>query len=1359
MRKIYFLPCFIIILVLGIKSEGLAQTYFRSAQTGLWDVPGTWEASSDGLTNWALSASAPNSDANTITIRGGDTVTISNSITIDQAVVASGGVLNLATGSSSLLTINDGPGNDIIVQDGGIFKHNITGNILPTFNGSAILEIQHGGILEAATNNGNASNYANIDSVAASKVIWADSAIFNWNNTGNPTWGGTYFPALPAIPIFKFTKSVSIGGTNPTVVNGLLEAIAEISLQRSSRKTFRNGITGTGRVAATALNGGQFIINGTTAILGGTGDLVLGSGLLIDQGTIVTMTSNKKITKYTNGTGTSTGLITNSGIIIAGDYVITGDSRVQIDGTVKTTNVNGLSGGPNTTFATGETVNAFGTSSSIEYNRNGDQIVTTPLTYKNLIISGSGIKTAATGADIFVSGALNIMSAATFALNGSNHLKLNGGGTLNINTNAIFDNGGESEVSGGSSPKINIYGTFVTRNAKGLSGSSGTSIPGATAQSPTIAVNIYSGSTIDYGKFGDQDVSSRDDYKNLTFSGSGVKIIPTCRPIGTVTIKDNAIADASNKTFGDTTATILTMTGGKFKVGGTGTKPDIKGTYNLSGGIIEFTNSGRTRQTIRSPLTYINIEVSGSNVFNSSGITTLTDNGSFTIKTGGIYENSGDRIDGIKGNQTFTMEAGSTFITGVKGGFSGSDSAALYNIENLVIDPKSTIIFNRMGNQTITPLAYPTLLLKGSGTKTVATGTVAISPAADSVVIDTTVVFKVSSGAKADFNNRPVIIHSDSTGTGIIGEIADGSSALLNATNVTVERFIPKRRAFRFISPSVTTTTSIKDNWMEGAVNPDINTIKDPHPGFGTNITGRNPAANGFDATITTNPSLFKYNTAVQRWDSVPNTSGSLSAGEAYSILVRGDRSTDMRTNNPDTTNTILRATGTLYAGTYSPVLSNSAGKYTFIGNPYASPVDFKKMWQNSTNVNPSYYVWDPRLNTRGAYVSWNVVSNAKSNLASDVSKDIQPGQAVFVQTKDSSFASIDFKEEYKSIGNTKVFGRDPSLISILSIQLLLSANEAPGNCADGAVSFFSTNFSTSLSDEDSYKFTNSDENLAINHNDTSLSMEGRPQVTADDTIPLKIWQFRQKSYYLKLTANNFSLGLTAFVKDAYLHKETSVDLSSVTLFPFTVDTAVAASSAKDRFSVVFKYGSILPLTLTNVKAYQKDNVIQVDWIAEAETNIESYEVEKSVDGQTFHKVTGVTAKGNNAVTQIYGWLDENANTGNNFYRIKIIEKSGAVKYSGTINVKVSSLNSSITISPNPVKTDVIILRFSNIEKGRYTVNVYNNLGQKLYNDRIEHTALSAIYTLKPKRRIPKGVYRLAISKENKTFTKTLIFE
>lgn len=177
------------------------------------------------------------------------------------------------------------------------------------------------------------------------------------------------------------------------------------------------------------------------------------------------------------------------------------------------------------------------------------------------------------------------------------------------------------------------------------------------------------------------------------------------------------------------------------------------------------------------------------------------------------------------------------------------------------------------------------------------------------------------------------------------------------------------------------------------------------------------------------------------------------------------------------------------------------------------------------------------------------------------------------------------------------------------------------------------------------------------------------------------------------------------------------------------------------------------------IGSYQNDNGVQVDWTAEAETNIESYEVEKSVDGQIFHKVTGVTAKGNNLITQLYGWLDENANPGNNFYRIKITEKSGAVKYSETINVKVSNRKPGITISPNPVTGNVINLHFSNIEKGKYTVKIYNNLGQKIYTNTIQHAASSAIYILRSESQIPKGIYKVSIDKENKIVTKTLLFE
>lgn len=121
-----------------------------------------------------------------------------------------------------------------------------------------------------------------------------------------------------------------------------------------------------------------------------------------------------------------------------------------------------------------------------------------------------------------------------------------------------------------------------------------------------------------------------------------------------------------------------------------------------------------------------------------------------------------------------------------------------------------------------------------------------------------------------------------------------------------------------------------------------------------------------------------------------------------------------------------------------------------------------------------------------------------------------------------------------------------------------------------GVAAFYADNFSASIGNEDSYKFTNLDENLAIDCKGTLLSIEGRPAIHRTDTLKLVMWQFRQKSYYLKLSGSNFSQMVKAVVKDNYLHKETVLNLSSSALVPFGITTD-SASFAANRFSVVFK--------------------------------------------------------------------------------------------------------------------------------------------------------------------------------------------
>lgn len=55
------------------------------------------------------------------------------------------------------------------------------------------------------------------------------------------------------------------------------------------------------------------------------------------------------------------------------------------------------------------------------------------------------------------------------------------------------------------------------------------------------------------------------------------------------------------------------------------------------------------------------------------------------------------------------------------------------------------------------------------------------------------------------------------------------------------------------------------------------------------------------------------------------------------------------------------------------------------------------------------------------------------------------------------------------------------------------------------------------------------------------------------------------------------------------------------------------------------------------------------------------------------------------------------------------------------------------------------------MEKGRYSVVLYNTLGQRLYNSTIDHIARSGTYTISLGRLISKGTYTLHISKGETT--------
>jgi hypothetical protein len=254
------------------------------------------------------------------------------------------------------------------------------------------------------------------------------------------------------------------------------------------------------------------------------------------------------------------------------------------------------------------------------------------------------------------------------------------------------------------------------------------------------------------------------------------------------------------------------------------------------------------------------------------------------------------------------------------------------------------------------------------------------------------------------------------------------------------------------------------------------------------------------------------------------------------------------------------------------------------------------------------------------------------------------------------------------------------------------------------------------------------------------------------------MWTFRQNNYYLRLKGINFAADVTAFVKDAFLKSETPINLDSETIVPFTL-TNDAASTNPNRFSIIFKSSIALPVTVTDIKASVKDEFVKVEWTSHTETNIERYEIEKSVDAIHFKTAGSVIAKGNNATTQKYEGFDATPAAGANFYRIKIIEKSGVISYTDIVKVNIVKSAGSITVYPNPVKGRTFYVNMKNIEKGRYSVLMYNAAGQQVFSSFLNHNGSNTTYPIMTTNIVTKGGYKLHIRNNETQKIETILFE
>ena len=122
-----------------------------------------------------------------------------------------------------------------------------------------------------------------------------------------------------------------------------------------------------------------------------------------------------------------------------------------------------------------------------------------------------------------------------------------------------------------------------------------------------------------------------------------------------------------------------------------------------------------------------------------------------------------------------------------------------------------------------------------------------------------------------------------------------------------------------------------------------------------------------------------------------------------------------------------------------------------------------------------------------------------------------------------------------------------------------------------------------------------------------------------------------------------------------------------------------------------------LPVTFTSFSGL-KDGVKNIlQWSTTTEINNAFFSLERSLDGTNFSELTTINSKalnGNSNAVLNYDFTDVKPIVGNNYYRLKQVDKDGKFSYSQIVLLKGSKLNgiSVSAVYPNPAKDNVSII-------------------------------------------------------------------
>ena len=176
-----------------------------------------------------------------------------------------------------------------------------------------------------------------------------------------------------------------------------------------------------------------------------------------------------------------------------------------------------------------------------------------------------------------------------------------------------------------------------------------------------------------------------------------------------------------------------------------------------------------------------------------------------------------------------------------------------------------------------------------------------------------------------------------------------------------------------------------------------------------------------------------------------------------------------------------------------------------------------------------------------------------------------------------------------------------------------------------------------------------------------------------------------------------------------------------------------------DRVRIAGTINCPMPVEFASFEGKAVGNRVQLNWATSLERNADRFEIQRSQDAAEFGSIGQVKATGESTQKQVYGFTDEQALSGINYYRLRQVDKDGSVQFSKIIAVTTRPEALAIAVLGNPTEGGRIRLQLFNLEAAN--LRLTDMQGRPVAFRLTETESTKGLVTLEPANPLSTGMY------------------